>query len=249
MALLDIFSTPTFLVLAIVLLLLSGIYLYISYKIAEQDHKLNSMLGLVSTLAEELQFIRNKVNYGNIATIPQIIDPLIPVSDDEYEDEEDDEETDDEGEYDDEDEDIVEQNEIEDNLEIKSSIKEIEFTDDLDEISEELIKQKLKYNPNQDYNIDIKKLNISNFNNIEEIKTIHLEAPIELENDDGILQEFVSSYTNNENDLVEDSKINLIKNDYKRMSLQKLRELIVERGIEQDPFKLKKNEIIKLLEE
>lgn len=258
MALLDIFSTPTILLIAIVLLLISGIYLYISYKITEQDHKLNSMLGLITTLAEELQFIRSKINYGNVNNIPQIIDPLIPVSDDEDEDEDEEEEDDDEetdgeelidGEY--EDDDVDEEND--DQILNGEIVNDVLYTEDLDELR----KDKLKHIPMPEYKLDVNdnilNIDIQNLDNfkdtLEDIKTIHLEGPIDIDNEDGILQEFVSSYTNNENDLVGDNQINIMKNDYKRMSITKLREILIGRGIKQDPYKLKKNELIKLLEE
>jgi hypothetical protein len=82
-----------------------------NYKITEQDHKLSSMVSLVSVLAQNIQSVKNNLN------VSQSFDPtilqysseliggnnkhnsgLISVSDDEDEDEDEDEEEDEEDE-------------------------------------------------------------------------------------------------------------------------------------------------------
>jgi len=97
-----------------------------------------------------------------------------------------------------------------------------------------------------------------------EIKTVHLEEPIEFNIDDINLSnedinEIDNSNDNKDNDdnmlflktisldnLGELADVN--KQDYKKMSLNKLREVIINKGVVQDASKLKKNEILKLLE-
>jgi hypothetical protein len=62
MAVSELFSTSFLFSISIIVILIGCIFAYVSYRIAEQDHKLNSMLGLVSTMAEESQFFRSKLN-------------------------------------------------------------------------------------------------------------------------------------------------------------------------------------------
>ena len=62
MAISDILSTSFLFSIAIIIILIGGVFAYVSYRMGEQDHKLNSMIGLVSTMAEESQFFRSKLN-------------------------------------------------------------------------------------------------------------------------------------------------------------------------------------------
>ena len=93
----------------------------------------------------------------------------------------------------------------------------------------------------------------------QEIKTIHLEHPIELEeadiqlsseqpNEKQISEDDISFLKNvSINDLGEVEDSHTSKTDYKKMSLNKLRETAVSKGLISDASKLKKNEILKLL--
>jgi hypothetical protein len=112
MAFNDLLSTSFLFSVAIIIILIGGIFAYVSYRMSEQDHKITSMVGLISTMAEELHFFRSKLSQGpgpvqqgglqeqpvfdQRHTIP-ILDPnnlitgatnLIPVSDDEEESDE-----------------------------------------------------------------------------------------------------------------------------------------------------------------
>ena len=62
MAIFDIFSKSFLFSTAIILLICGGIFIYFSYKIDKQNHKLTSMVNLVSILAEDLQFVKNQLN-------------------------------------------------------------------------------------------------------------------------------------------------------------------------------------------
>ena len=77
MAFSDLLSTSFLFSIAIIIILIGGIFAYVSYRMGEQDHKLNSMIGLVSTMAEETQFFRNKINMLQ----QQIIKPELPTVD------------------------------------------------------------------------------------------------------------------------------------------------------------------------
>jgi len=117
MALSDILTLPFLLSLGLTLLLTGLLGMFFLQKLQEQNHKMTSMLGLVSTMAEELNFIRGRLQYSmqtggsnqgiTITPTPERnVAPLhlIPVSDGENDDEEDDNEEDD-SEDDDEDDD------------------------------------------------------------------------------------------------------------------------------------------------
>jgi hypothetical protein len=64
MSLSDIFTPSVVISLAISLLLIGLFGLYVSNKMNEQNHKLNSMFDLVSTLANELQMVRSQQPVG-----------------------------------------------------------------------------------------------------------------------------------------------------------------------------------------
>jgi hypothetical protein len=123
MAISDIFSTSFLFSVAIIIILIGGIFAYVSYRMAEQDHKLTSMVNLVSILAQDLQFVKSKVNLlqhkdseNNLQYSSQIMggetnSDLISVSDDEtnnnsdideYSDSSENDESDDESDTDDE---------------------------------------------------------------------------------------------------------------------------------------------------
>ena len=71
MSISDIFSTSFLFSIAIIIILVGCIFAYVSYRMSEQDHKLNSMIGLVSTMAEESQFFRSKLNMLQQKLAPQ----------------------------------------------------------------------------------------------------------------------------------------------------------------------------------
>ena len=96
--------------------------------------------------------------------------------------------------------------------------------------------------------------------NLDEIKTIHLENPISFEETD------ISLSNDKQNDLkVTNNDMSFLKNvampdfensenvedlqsSYKKMTINKLREVIVSKGVVSDASKLKKNEILKMLD-
>jgi len=55
----DFFNTSFLFSIAIIILLTGSIFAYVNYKISEQNHKLSSMVSLVSVLAQDLQFFKN----------------------------------------------------------------------------------------------------------------------------------------------------------------------------------------------
>jgi hypothetical protein len=134
MALSDIFTVPFLVSLGITLLLVGLLGMFFVQRLQEQNHKMASMLGLVSTMAEELNFIRGRLQM--MSYVPQTggapiqqqqqpadVDNLIPVSDgDEDSDSEDDNDSDDE-EEEDEDEDSEESSVLEFDASINNVIE------------------------------------------------------------------------------------------------------------------------------
>jgi len=125
MALSDILTVPFLISLGITLLLVGIVGFFFAQRLQEQNHKITSMFGLVTTMAEEMNFIRGRMqmmsyqgpltqggekptqNFGNLEE-----ENLIPVSDGESE-EDDDEDLDDDDEDDDAEEDEEDEDEDE----------------------------------------------------------------------------------------------------------------------------------------
>jgi hypothetical protein len=276
MAFNDLLSTSFLFSVAIIVILIGAIFAYVSYRMSEQDHKISSMLGLISTMAEELQFFRNKLSKNSNSSLntdevnveasnSHILDPnnllnlvtlsnntqLISVSDDEEleeSDEEDDEETDDE-ETDDEETDDEETDDEEDleDLEEQDLQEESDLGTELnlEEVVDLDVSEQLLENNELDDNLTVN----ANSNNI---KSIHLEDPIELNYN--INNEFKNIDPSDEllssdlksisiSDLEETNK----KLEYKKMSLNELKKVVLNKGIVPDASKLKKNELLKLL--
>jgi len=63
MAMSDIFNVSFFIILGIMVLLVSLLVVYFETKIRAQNHKMGSMLSLVSTLAEDMNSMKNGMNY------------------------------------------------------------------------------------------------------------------------------------------------------------------------------------------
>jgi hypothetical protein len=245
MAITDLFSTSFLFSIAIIVILIGGIFAYVSYRMTEQDHKFNSMIGLISSMAEETQFFRSKISMlqqqisskdlpvvDKIQYASQMMGgnkaELIDVSDDEEdEDDDDDDEDECEDEDDDDDEDECEDDDEED-----------EEDDNITILNLSLINEKT------DNNLDIENMSITDFepyDSQQDIKTVHLEQEIHLDEDINFLK--------NESliDLDDNDDVNESKTDYKKLQLNKLREIVVSKGIITDASKLKKNEILKLL--
>jgi hypothetical protein len=241
---------------------------------SEQDHKLSSMVNLVSILAQDLHFVKNKINnsqndepnvlqYSSQLVGGENISSLIDVSDnedeneneDEDEDEDEDEEDDNEDEYDNEDEDENEDQDENDNL---------DFTCENTEEHIKLLNLSLA-NDNIDNNFQFEELN--NYSDSADVKKIYFINDEENENENDneigkeeniVEEEGVTSETNNINDDLQflknvsisdlgDIQDLTAKTEYKKMSTNKLREVVVSKGIITDASKLKKNEILKLL--
>ncbi len=269
---------PTFLMfLGILVLAVALIVVYFESKMREQNHKIASMLSLVSTLAEDMngikmgvnQFVIRGGNNPNISIKDNLgisdTNKLIEVSDDEEQDdsETDDEETDDE-ETDDEETDDEETDEEELDEEVDEEDEHFEDEDDDQikviklQVSNENIEDINSYeeadNLEFDQNEDLDEFNISD--DIPEIAEDYVEEILDLKYDEKTdenkksLEEFKIPSTND----LKTISINLGDDthdsiDYKKLQLPKLRSIVVEKGLasNSDASKLKKQDLLKLL--
>jgi hypothetical protein len=67
----DIFNTQFFVILGVVLLLVTCLVLYVEQKFKAYDHKMSSMLSLVSSLAEEMDIFKNNSNHSGGQPVKQ----------------------------------------------------------------------------------------------------------------------------------------------------------------------------------
>jgi hypothetical protein len=257
------FTIPYITFLGLTLLIIIGITVFLIRRMNNQNQKFSSIVGVVTSLAEELNSIKlcisNSINnISNISTDTKIINTnLIPVSDDEDEEEEEtDDEDEEEEETDDEEEeetDDEEEDEKEDNTDINLDDKEddevqvVDIKEELLEEEKDVIDETVKYihlDHLQEDNRDIFEMLP------EEIETDHLEEQeeINLKSEDIIQGSTIIEETQPE-ELITD--INIVKKevtDYKKMSLTKLRTIVLEKGLSNNISKLKKNELLQILE-
>jgi hypothetical protein len=260
MALSDILTVPFLISLGITLLLVGIVGFFFAQRLQEQNHKITSMFGLVTTMAEEMNFIRGRMqmmsyqggapqgsqhqpaqNFGNLEE-----EKLIPVSDGDSEDDVDDSDSDDEIDDDDDEENDDEESDndeeptvIELSHDPSGGVKVINFAEmlqsteepeendnnseelgDLDELDEfdDLDDDSTSSEQNGSGESDGKKFNNTD---LEFIKTIDIST------------------------LEESGEKNAV--DYKKMSLNKLKEIALAKGLIGENSKATKNAILKLL--
>ena len=255
----DLFN-PTFLMfLGILVLVVALIVVYFESKMREQNHKINSMFSIVSTLAEDMTGMKMGINQiagtqflqpANERTFYQPLEEkrdstLITVSDDEEED--DDEEDDDEEE--DEEDIIVEEGSV-DSISI-NNIEDVDVDDDLDELSDDELSEQEQ--------IKVFKLNISKEEEKEEEEEdLNEESDMEELNSDNDLEDLEETTPIDPVSKIDTSDLKTIsinleepveKIDYKKLQLPKLKSIVVEKGLasSSDASKLKKAELLKLL--
>jgi len=256
MALSDILTVPFLISLGITLLLVGIVGFFFAQRLQEQNHKITSMFGLVTTMAEEMNFIRGRmqmmsyqgpVTQGGQQATQKFGDleeeNLIPVSDGETEDDSDnDEDLDDDDDDDENDEDSEDDEEptiIELSHDPSGGVKVINFAEML-QSTEELEE------------ID---------NNSEELGDLDELDDIEELDDESVGSEQNTS-DNSGSKIIKNSDLEFIKSidisnleesgeknnvDYKKMSLNKLKEIAVSKGLINENSKATKNAILKLL--
>jgi len=274
MALSDIFTVPFLVSLGITLLLVGLLGMFFVQRLQEQNHKMASMLGLVSTMAEELNFIRGRLQM--MSYVPQTggvpiqqqqqsadVDNLIPVSDgDEDSDSEDDIDEDDEDE--DEDEDSEESSVLEFDASINNiieltpndnaqTVKIINFGDLVAASNTEIANEDLEDLDEVQELDDMDDLDEESENesendaenNEEEDNVVNLAA-VQEELVEKVTQENLSFIKSiNISNLEENSESGSV--DYKKMSMTKLKSIALAKGLIQENSKATKNAILKML--
>ena len=226
--------------LGILVLIVALVVVYFESKVRDQNHKIASMLSLVSTLAEDINGLKMGLSHlampmfgGSIHQTLEQVNPsfiskdsneLIEVSDDEdEEEEEDEEEDDDENEDEDEDDQLYEEDDESSHEDIK--VLKLNICNEID-INEN------KENKEDDTE---EVINLEDLDNNLENGTEFLENP-EFE-----CEEFKNTDFKTVNINLEDST------DYKNLSLNKLRNIVTEKGLSTDVSKFNKNKLLKLL--
>ena len=257
MALSDLLSTPFLISLGITLLLVGFLGMFFGHRMIEQNHKISSMLTLVTTMAEEMNFMRNHLQM--ISNNPQhldkmsqmqmggqqmggqmqlrgetieLADALIHVSDNDTD---------------------SETNSESDSESVSESDSESESNKTfIINSSDDLVNLEDDNGPN------IKVVNMGETMNLnygnDDLENIEEES----EEDDDLESLDESEPTeeiefNNINDLKQQVKsINISDNipiiDIKKLSIQMLRTMVIEKGFSGDVSKIKKNELISILE-
>jgi len=281
MAITDIFTIPTLISLGITLLLVGLVAMFFMQRLNEQNHKFASMLGLVTTMADELNYIRSQLQTGRhyqnggISVSEKVNEnisegvnktlnnetPLIDVSDD------DDDEDDDDDDDDDDDESVASLDD--------ESVESLDDDDDEEEFKESNIK-KIDMGETLDTKFHCETLGEEDNDEPEEIQSEELEGDLESLNDDleedldvdesdgNVVATATETHADVNEEIINLSNAEFIKSidisnleeshkdnesfDYKKMSLPKLKSLVVEKGLATDSSKLKKNELLKLLE-
>jgi len=264
MGLADILSTSTLICLGIMLLLLGLLAMFFMQKMNEQNHKIASMLGLVSTMAEELNFVRSRVQIlsanafpqtggaasveVNSSTLAQPNSSLIEVSDNDEDDNDDyDDEISEDGNSEEGDSEEGSESSEDEDEEDKQNIKTINMGETLDvNIQCEALAEEEDNNDDDDdtsskseLEDELESLNDDDLDGIENNNELTSDESITLTNADYIKSIDISN--------LEESHNELETFDYKKMSLNKLRNIVVKKGLVKDSSKLKKNELLKML--
>jgi hypothetical protein len=259
-SLVDLFN-PTFLMfLGILVLVVALLVVYFESKMREQNHKIASMLSLVSTLAEDMNGVKMGINHlavrdGHYLNVPLredlgnielVSNNLIEVSDGEESEEDDDEnedlEEDSESDSGSESESDSESDSTEDIKIVKLQVSDEDLQDD--ESYEET--NNLEFDIDEELDADLVPEITNNY--IEEV--LELKYDIEPESEPVVEESVIPSSSDLKTISINLGEENLEDNiDYKKLQLQKLRSIVVEKGLtnNSEASKLKKPELLKLL--
>jgi hypothetical protein len=231
----EIFSIPFLICLSISILLIGCSSIYFYQRITQQDHKIESMVSLISSMAEELKGGQPQMKPSvsvpismSVQTVPIHASTLIPVSDGDDSDSDTDGDGEDSSTYSDS-EDSDSDDEEEDKIEIMSNVEELKDPDIdyLEELEMEMEEPKeLSGNDIKSIHLEDSLGSLGSLSDLSLFKSIHISgAESDIQTDSITIEESTS---------------------YKKMPIQKLREIAQVQG-HGDVSKLKKNELLKLL--
>jgi len=261
----DLFN-PTFLMfLGILVLVVALLVVYFESKMRDQNHKIASMLSLVSTLAQDMNDVKMGLNHlaisgGQIFQQTNIPNSgvnlgnlqkknLIEVSDDEESEEELEEEE--------EEEELEEEEEDLGSLEDDSDNNSEESNNDIKIVKLQVSDEDLQDNEYTSYEEESNNLEFEHEEldgDFEtEVDNQYVEEVLDLKYEEKNLEEstiiFSSDLKTISINLEEEHQHNEDNIDYKKLQLSKLRTIVVEKGLttNSEASKLKKPELLKLL--
>ena len=247
------------------MLVVALLVVYFESKLRDQNHKIASMLSLVSTLAEDMNGVKMGLNHLAMTRVgggmPHFQQPLeqtnnipfhsneenklIEVSDDEDDDDDSEIDDDEDSEIDDDEDNESEDSESDDEstnnikvltLNINNENNDIDETENLD--LDDIVST-------GDFEIDDE----INEDELHEVSEDYAEEILSLKYDEPPQTEETpfpsSSDFKTININLEESQTESL--DFKKLSLAKLRSIVSETGLAGDTSKLKKNELLKLL--
>jgi hypothetical protein len=242
--------------LGILLLVVALLVVYFENKMRDQNHKIASMLSLVSTLAEDMNGVKFGLNHLARNTMATNVDPLntafissdenklITVSDDENDSDEESvstfERNDDNEEEEDDDNEEDEESSDSDELSSHNDVKVLKLN-----ISKEADENE-EYEENENLD-DLEDLDdsLSETSNLETSEFVD-DQPELMENLEDLNEGPISaSVLKTINIDLEEPQVESL--DFKKLPLPKLRSIVAEKGLSSDASKLKKNELLKLL--
>jgi len=226
----ELLNPTFFMFLGILLLAIGLLVIYIENKIREQNHKISSMLSLVSSLAEEVR----SAGSCNNAMSNQSTNDLISVSDGDDEESleslyESDDSVSDDSDDDDSDGDDDKQHTtvkiLKLNLFKDDSLFNKESVEILDDSQSNDLDSEVDDSEVDDSEVDDSDINDEIVPKVEDsifdLKSINISSLEELTTTQSI--------------------------DYKKLNVNKLRDIVMEKGLTTEPSKLKKAELLKLL--
>lgn len=233
MSLMAVFNCSFLITLILFLLIIGLIWIHFNQKINDQNIKMNQMVHLLTTMTQEVSLLRQKVGLS-------FNEEIIDISEDNIKEEKIDV-SDNESESDESDDDNSDDSDIDDSVSDSDDSVKLE-----EEPDEKLIN-----------NIDISSIEL-----VEELKSEQLnqleEQLIQLEEQLNKLEETtVEELVEEIKETVEDNKEELVednteddqpdKEEYKKMSLNKLKALVLEKKLTSDVSKLKKSDLLTIL--
>ena len=228
-------NSMLFIILGIFVLAIALLVVYIESKSREQNHKIASMLSLVSSLAEELNSIKYSIQRGGDGITNDDQNTLVTVSDGDDESLGDDDESLDDDDDDDEDDD-------DDDDDDDNSVIEVDNLDgaDISKTNTNNIKI-LKLTLNADENESVTSEN--QIDDLEELDDDNDDDDLEEEQNVSLFDLKSINISNLEENEGEQSN----SLELRKQPVNKLRSIVAEKGLAVDPSKLKKPELLKLL--
>ena len=276
----DLFNPSFLMFLGILVLVVALLVVYFESKMRDQNHKIASMLSLVSTLAEDMNGVKMGLNHlamtrvggGMMPPLEQNINipfhsnqenKLIEVSDDDDDDSEDDEESEIDDEEIDSDSDNDEECYSESDNDLENDIKILKINvnneeNDIDETENLDLEENMSFgdfepeeledhlSETQSVSSKSSKLSSNYVGEILSLKYDNEDSENKKNNDEQHLQISASDLKTISINLEDSEQENI---DYKKLQLNKLRSIVVEKGLSSnsDATKLKKQELLKLL--